>query len=560
MKTMQRYFLILFSIFSMSFGAFAQAPEPDVLIRAAEDEMARTVTQLQLRDYGKPYFVEYGIEDEEVFSVQAKFGAITASGINRARNASVQIRLGNYDFDNTNLYTTGTLASSVNLALDDDYDSIRHDLWLISDAVYKSSIEQMSSKKAFLQNNTVEEKLPDLSHEKLVVSIEVRRKLEIDQAKWEAFIRSLSAIFRKYPEITDSSVSFYARLENRYLINNEGTKIRVPTFLISLNVYAEATTPEGLKLTPSCHIYARSFDKLPSETQITKTVEKMADDLTKLRNAPAFAETYIGPVLFTDRAAVQLFSQLLAPNLDVARPPLGSNSDAETGPFAERVNRRVLPASISITDDPTLTEINGYDLIGSYTLDRQGVEAKPLTIIENGILKNQLASRVPTKRYPTSNGRARSGYGTPYISNLVVEAKGGKSFAELKQELLNSCKAQDLAYGILLREIDSTFGASGNSLTPPIMAYKVYVADGREELIRNLSIDSFPLRELRQLLGVGSDRFSLNHLNGNGHQGDGIPYSVTAPSILMDELVLRKDTSSKAKPLIMTHPYFNKGN
>ncbi len=554
-----KYFLIFLILVSLSISAVAQvkADDSDILMKALEDEMARTISQLQLKDFGKPYFVEYAASDEENFAVSAKFGALQNSGFDHSRNAAIQVRIGNYDFDNTNLFTSGTLSGFIPLALDDDYDSFRHDLWLGTDAIYKSAIEQFSSKKAYLQNNVVDEKLPDLSKETPTVSIKEKQKLQFDSAKWVKFIRELSALFRKSPQITDSSVSMSVRLDNRYLVNNEGTRLREPNLLIAINIYAETITSDNLKLTPSRHIYARSFDQLPSFEEITKTAETLANDLTKVRQAPIFEETYIGPVLFTDRAAVQLFSQLLAPNLAIVRNSLASQA-TDSGVFAERINRRILPPNISVTDDPTLTEIKGYPLMGGYQFDFQGVPAKPLSLVENGILKTLLTNRAPTKKFAASNGRARSNTGRPFISNLLVTAKDGKNFAELKQELINSCRAQSLPFGIIFREIDTSFFSVGRSLTPPILAYKVYVEDGREELVRNLSIDEFPIRELRQFLAVGNDQFTLNHLNGNGQRGMGTPYSVTAPSVLMDEIVLRKDGSTKSKPLILTHPYFGK--
>ncbi|NJM53234.1 MAG: hypothetical protein HC846_07470 [Blastocatellia bacterium] len=371
-------------------------------------------------------------------------------------------------------------------------------------------------------------------------------------------VRELSAIFRKYPEITESSVSLVARLENRYLVNNEGTRLREPALLISINIYAETITADNLKITPSRHIYATTFEQLPTAEELTQTTEKLAQDLTKIRNAPTFEETYIGPVLFTERASVQLFSQLLAPNFADERRPLSARGDDGGGVFGERINRRILPPSLSVVDDPTLTEYKGNPLIGTYKFDAQGVPAKPIQVVENGILKTLFSTRVPTKKSPKSNGRARSGFGGAFISNMIVEPKEGKSFAELKQELIASCKAQSLPFGMIFREIDSSIFSSGNSLSPPILAYKVYVEDGREELVRNISIDDFPIRELRQLLAVGNDQMTLNHISSTGQRGIGVPYSVTAPSVLMDEIVLRKDTSTKSKPLILTHPYFDK--
>lgn len=550
-------FLLSVIISVCSISAFSQT-NSDVLIRAMEDEIGRSMTQLQLKELGKPYFVEYGVSDVESFVVSAKFGALLGSGSDNSRSASIQVRIGDYEFDNTNLFTTGTLSSSLPLPQDDDYDAIRHDFWLATDAIYKSSIEQISSKRAFLQNNVVDEKLSDLSREQPTVSIQPRQKLQVDGAKWEKIIRDLSAVFKKYPEITESSVSLIARLENRYLVNNEGTRLREPSLLISINIYAETITADNLKITPSRHIYSTTFDKLPTAETLTQTAEKLAQDLTKVRNAPIFEETYIGPVLFTERASVQLFSQLLAPNFADERRPLSARSDDGGGVFGERINRRILPPSLSVVDDPTITEYKGNPLIGAYKFDAQGVPAKPIQVVENGILKTLFSTRVPTKKSPKSNGRARSGFGGAFISNMIVEPKDGKSFAELKQELIASCKAQSLPFGMLFREIDSSFFSSGNSLSPPILAYKVYVEDGREELIRNISIDDFPIRELRQLLAVGNDQMTLNHISNAGQRGIGVPYSVTAPSVLMDEIVLRKDTSTKSKPLILTHPYFDK--
>ena len=512
--------IVLFSTVPNELLSQTKTPEIDILFAAMRDELNRSLNELELKDFGKPYFIEYGISDVYSFSVSAKFGALQGSGIEHSRSANVQVRLGGYEFDNTNLFSTGSSGFSTGLVLDDDYDSIRRDLWLATDSAYKSAIEQISSKKAFLQNNVVDEKLPDLTREQPISSIQPRQKLVVQSEKWEKLIRELSAIFKKFPDIINSSVTMFARQETSYLLNNEGTTLREPSLLISINIYADTATIDNLSISPSRHIYAKSFEAIPSDEEIKRTVETLAEDLTKLRKAPIFNETYIGPVLFSDKAAVQLFSQLLAPNLADERPPLSSRR-AESGVFAERMNRRILPPSINVLDDPTVGEVNGRKVIGNYEFDEQGVPAKPLKLVENGILKTLLSTRVPTKKIPQSNGRSRAGYGRPFISNLIVEPKEGKSFSQLKEELIDSCKAQSLPFGIILREMDSTFFLSGSSLSTPILAYKVYVDDGREELIRNISIDDFQVRELRQILSVGSDQNTMNSVLGNGQRASG---------------------------------------
>jgi predicted Zn-dependent protease len=528
----------------------ANGKDENVVIRALQDELKRSMDQLKLKDFEKPYFIEYVVEDEDGIEIESKFGGILNSSRQRKRTLFTQVRIGSYEFDNSDEYSN-SFRLPLPMPLDDDYTAIRRSAWFVTDFAYKQAIDQLASKKAAKQSEPEEdeeEKFPYLSKEEPVIAVEKRGTLQADQEKWEKQVRAWSAMFRKFPEVQDSTVSFYARYVNRYLINSEGTRVLEPRFLIALNVYAEALTTNNIRLTPSRHIYAKSFDDFPSTEEINGVINNLAQDLTKLRNAPQFEGKYIGPALFTERAAVQLFLQLLAPNLDNAG-------------LVERLDRKVLPTFLSVIDDPTQKKVGNFNLIGDYKLDAQGVAAKPLTLVENGVLKTLLSTREPTKEFPRSNGRGRSsgsGNVQAIISNMFVQAKSGKSFVELKQQLIEACRAQGLSYGILFREIDSTFAPDGNELTVPIMAYKVYVEDGREEIIRNTDIFDLSVRELRQILAAGNDAHAFNILIGNGHQGEGIPVSVVVPSVLLDEIDLRKDTSAKERPMILTHPFFSK--
>ncbi len=544
--------ILILSLLITSAAAQSTAETPDALLQALEDEMNRSTSALQLKDFGKPYFVEYAVDDAELFAVEAEFGALQYSGFDRSRTASIQVRVGSYDSDNTNLYAAGAMTEMVPLVIDDNYDSIRHDVWLATDLAYKSAIEQFSNKNTYLRNNAIDEKLPDLSRERPINVIGPRGKLRIDAANWTNFIRKLSNVFRGYPEVSDSHITLSVRSSNRYLINNEGTRLRQYSFFIILTVYAEARTADNLKLAPSKQFFAKSIEDMPSFDEIQRETEALARDVTALRKAPSLDEVYVGPALFTDRAAAQLFSQLIAPNLGAERLPAASRN-GNIGIFSDRLNRRILPPALSIVDDPTVTVLNGQKLLGAYNYDEQGVAAEAMAIVEDGILKRLFTNRVPTKYRETSNGRARLNFGRTFVSNMIVGAKGGKSFAELKKELVDACRAQNLPFGLLFREISSTPFLSGHSLSQPIQAYKVFVEDGREERVRNLSFDAFPVRELRQILAVGDEAFTINEILGSGQSGGGVGYSVSAPSILLDEIVLRKDSSTKSRPVIVTN-------
>jgi predicted Zn-dependent protease len=318
----------------------------------------------------------------------------------------------------------------------------------------------------------------------------------------------------------------------------------------------------------------------------------MAEELTALASAPVLDE-YIGPVLFTGQAAAELFTQVLAPHLAGGRPPLSNmpqmSQMTSSGKLAQRINRRVLPRKITIVDDPTRTEYNGSPLIGSYTIDDQGVISRPVKLVEKGILKSLLMSRRPSKKILQSNGHGRGSLmATPgtQIGNLLISTENGKTYRKLKKELIKMCKEQSIDFGLIVKTVDdpSLTGAdeeelarymsqgtqSESPLPPPLILYRVNVKDGKEELVRGITISELTVRDMKYIAAVGNDSYILHrfvspggHLMGGvfmyyaskGQSSMGVPVSVAAPSVLFEELEFNKGAVKRKKPPIMTRPH-----
>jgi predicted Zn-dependent protease len=260
-------------------------------------------------------------------------------------------------------------------------------------------------------------------------------------------------------------------------------------------------------------------------------------------------------VLLTGQASAEMFARVLAPNLYGQRAALGARGAAYVSDLADRLNRPVLPPSFSVVDDPFRKRVGSTELIGQYEIDDQGVPAQRVSLIEDGLLSNMLMSRRPGKDRLGSNGHGRSGYPgreTTQIGNLFVTAKEGKSYEELKQELIALAMTERLQYGIVIRSVNPS--ASG-PLGAPVLVYKVYVADGREELIRGGSPGSIPVSSLRHIQAAGNDVYVANRLTGT--QGAETPVSVIAPSVLLEEMELIRPTVAQQKPAILTHPFFD---
>ena len=557
-------FLCLTLLSSAAYRSQDAGTAADPVMRAMADELKRSVSELQFKDLEKPYFIQYNILDQERYHASATFGALTASDLSRARILQAQVRVGDYDFDNSEFVTgpgfQGPPPAGITnqTVIENSYDSIRHALWLATDAAYKQSVEQLARKRAFVQNKVRGDQIPDFSKETAVTVVTPRRGLQTDKGRWEKQVREWSAVFKNFPEIQESNVSLDAQLTHRYLVNSEGTRTLQPSMLVFIEVDAETEAPDGMRLRHWIPFNAGSFDQLPPVEEITKGIRQLAADLTALRSAPVLDADYSGPVMFTGQASAEMFARVLAPNLSGQRLPLSDQQQAQTArsELLDRMNRPVLPRFLSVFDDPTTQRIGDQELLGHYQVDDQGVPARRVSLIEQGVLKNFLMSRRPGKDMPQSNGHGRSGVPgreTAQIGNLFIQSSEGKSYQDLKQELIKMCRDENLPYGILIKALD----ADGRSpIGMPVLTYKVFVADGHEELIRGAFAQGIPIRSLRQIEAVGNDAFVVNRLAGSNDLPT--PTSIVAPSVLLEEMELKRPNGTQQKPSLLTHPYFSK--
>ena len=569
----------------------------DVLLRAMRDELVRSMDTLQLEDLEQPYFIEYAVVDTESTAIEATFGASLRNDRTHQRSLRVDVRVGSHELDSSefiagrSFFRFGRFPRD--LVRDDDYDALRHDLWLATDAAYKEALEQLAQKRAFLQNRVQDEPVPDFSVERASMLIEPPAESAFDAEAWQGTVRRLSGVFREYSAIDESSVTLRVQSGHKYLVNSDGSVVRQPASLAVLHARAATRALDGMRLKHFAPFYGRSVEDLPPEAEMEAAVRNMASELTALAAAPVVRD-YIGPVLVSGQASPEFFVQLLGAQLSGHRPPLIEDERMAammpSSNLANRLNRRVLPASFDVVDDPTQTSFAGETLIGSYVVDDQGMRSQPVTLIERGILRTLLMSRRPGREIPRSNGHGRAGpFGsaTAQPGNLLVRAEGGLSAEALKAELIDLARDAGLDYGLLVTVLDdpritgndvsgraSIFalmrgGMPQSQLTSPVLAYKVYVEDGREELVRGLGFRDVSVQSLRDIVSSGEDQYVSNRLLesdgggllpgfGTSRGAEGIPAAVVAPSVLFEELEIERVGGLQQAPILMGHPYFRR--
>jgi TldD protein len=556
--------------------------ESDKTLHAMHDEMERARTRLQLPGVEKPFYLEYRLMDLDVRAVTSTFGALISTSTTRNRFMSVDVRVGDYHLDSSNFISEdgfqGFLGSTGEVGIDRDYNSLRQDLWLATDQAYKQAVTQMSLKQSFLRSLTKPPEIDDFSQAAPLVKIDAHAEPDWTSRNWEDESRAASAALINFPHLSGTRVNYYMIYVTYYLMNSEGTTIRSSRSLAAVEAALDTTADDGMSLHDYYAVYVTKPADLPDPSAVGASLTQTATELMTMRQSPLMQD-FTGPVLFDPPAAGSLLAQALAPSLSGARPPLSTMPAFDEimermggrSEWSGRVNTRVLPANVSLIDDPTLKEFNGQPLLGNYEIDDEGVKAQRVEVVENGSLKNLLMSRRPGPDFSASNGHARSALLSdtrPLASNLFLQANGGLDQTALKKKFLDACRDDGHEWCLEVKKMDnpalssirqedfSDFlggiaGGVASGLRIPLVVYRVYVSDGREEMVRGGHIEGLQLRAIRNILGIGDDEtvfpymqntqggFAGTALGEFGSANGGIPSTVVTPSLLLDEIEFR---------------------
>jgi len=300
---------------------------------------------------------------------------------------------------------------------------------------------------------------------------------------------------------------------------------------------------------------AETVEGLPAQAEMEAAVRELGKSLEALRNAP-LTEPFDGPAILSGRAAAVFFHEVLGHRLEGQR----QRGDEEGQTFTKEVGKEVLPTFLSVTDDPTLTHFGKTWLSGSYEYDDEGQKAHPVDLIQDGVLKTFLMSRLPIASFANSNGHGRGSTGhvpTGRQGNLIVTSTKAVPEAELRTQLIEEAKKQGKPYGLYFEDISSGFAVTQRRSPQafeviPLVVWRVYV-DGRpDELVRGVSIVGTPLAAMKSILATGEKREVFN--GECGAESGTIPVSAVAPAILLEDLETQKQQQGTARPPILPMP------
>jgi predicted Zn-dependent protease len=526
---------------TLTLGIDAPLAQDTPVLAAMTDELARSMKQLRLADQPAPYFIEYEVEDRAATRVTARFGALVEDLTGRSRVLRVGVRVGDYSFDSS-LFTApgaggGVVAlsadGSTTAPLDDDYDSIRRQIWLATDAAYKRAVSLFARKKAAFQNRATAEAVPDFSREEPTQTVLKGYPLTFVNRDWPERTRQISTVFKDFPMIENGEASVADTRGTRYYLNSEGTKVVAPIEIASVRVVAEARADDGNMVRDLFTLVEKQLADLPPVSELVARARQTAERVKAQRTAP-IGEEYTGPVLLEGQASAELVAQALVPALQARR---GSESAGRGGgrggpppvtPFHRRIGLRVLTEPFSVSDTPSLREFNGRPVPGSYQVDDYGIRAKDVSLVEKGRLVTLLTGRAPLRGLLKSSGHTRGG--DVLASVLQVQSSEAIPASELKGKYLELLKTQDRSSGYIIRSIANPNDASGGGGAVLLDVVKVS-RDGKEEVVRGVRLGGAAPAAFRDLLDASRER-TLHSYRGTNTDA----VSIIAPNLIFEEL------------------------
>jgi len=520
------------AVAAKSLAAAHAAANGDPLLEALLTELERSRAQLKMDQVAAPYYIEYRVSDVQEFLSEAAFGAQRESQNVHVRLLRVVVRIGDYKQDS---YFSEGMGQTQILPLDNDPIALRHQIWLATDEAYKDAGQALTQKQSILKQFTADDHpVDDFAKAPVVTLVQPLASLKVDEAGWKKTLEDATNLYRVYPEI--QSLSAFARfsLLNEYLVNSEGTVTRTGRNTYSVQLSASTQAPDGMRLARSPAWTVAKYDELPTRERLLQYSREALDTLKALRNAPIVDEEYRGPVLFEADAADDVVAGLIGGNVLGRKPQLGA-PNRTTGSFATSYKSRVLPTFIDVVDDPTMKDFQGKSVIGGYEVDSEGVRAQPVNIVDKGVLTNYLLGRQPIRDFPASNGHGRGAPATPPGPNLgvlLLKSTEAKSLDDLKKTMMERVNTAGQTFGYRV----VTMGGAA-----PRLLYRVYAKDGHEELVRGAVFSELDLRALRSdLSAAGNDPLVSNRVGG-------VPTTVICPSLLFDELQVKRADTSKDK-------------
>ena len=392
-----------------------------------------------------------------------------------------------------------------------DVNAVRRAVWNTTDNSYKDALNVYAQKQNYLSQHPLPLEYANINDLTLPKASSVKESIvadmqDIDMPQLESLVVELSSVFKNYPRLFDTSVSFDVAQMNTMRITNTGLEVNSSQQVLTMTVEASTQSEDGTPWNDKLVLSYQLPDFLKNMNGLKERINTFAADLMALRDAPVLDEEYNGPVMFEEMASVYSLSDPVIAAVNASHALQPADDD-----FGKKIGQDIIDKRISAVNYSDRREYNGVPLMGAYSVDADGiVPEKELLLVENGILRAQLNNLRPTPFTKNSTGSYRftinPSVPTPEISFGSLHIKAVDTTADEKMEkiLLKSAKKAGLknTYVVSLPE--------GYSL---IRLYRIDTKTGQRTLLRTDNMVQSKQSQLKELVAVSAAEKVVNAAN-----------------------------------------------
>ena len=519
---------------------------------------------VQLKQKPVPaYFMSLRMQDSQTLAITSAFGSSVVND-DHSRFIVPNIRIGskeldNYKFENQGIddpNNRGASGDAVCLS-GGPLRQYRDEIWNSAMNRYKTAVRRYEEATAKSRTDAeFEDKAPCFSDAPVESYYEAALSpWVVDTLAWKNKLNKVSSVFKECRMLEDGSVNVEFSTLRTYIVNSDGTSVVQNRRCVRIMLSAMILATDGMQ----CPLYEVFFGfseaELPSEEVLVAKAHDLVERLLALREAP-LADPYAGPAILSGSASGVFFHEIFGHRLETHRMKKGGET------FKRMVGEKVLPASFSVYCDPTQNYYGKQALNGSYKYDDEGVKARKVQNVENGVLKDFLTCRIPIDGFPSSNGHGRASGGNDPVarqSNLVVETSQPYTEAQLREMLIKEARNQGKEYGYFFRTVTSGFTITDylNAFNvTPVEVFRIYVDGRKDELVRGVNLIGTPLSMFSNITAAGDTPSTFT--GACGAESGWVPVSATSPYIYVSKVETQRSINQKMVPPALKLPEYTK--
>lgn len=535
------------------------ANNPVDLTQVLSSELKRNLDFL-IKAEPAAYYISLEVTEVESHDMTASLGSLLSSNGRKRRRLDCMVRVGSPAFDNYRV-TGGDrqiLSTSAELPVENDEAALRRIIWREIDRAWRAAAQRYIKARSSASLANAETTLPDFSVEKASKGTITAPPFKFKAPEWETRIRKQSAAAAAYG-VLSATVSLSVRREERTFVDSEGSQITHGRSFATWGAASRAKAQDGQDLSASESFEAADVSGLPKDEALTEAARKTAMLVTSLLRAQP-VDPYVGPAILSGKAAGVFFHEIFGHRVEGHR----QKDETEGQTFTNSLGKPVLPPFLSVLFDPTRRSAAGADLNGWYAFDNEGRPARPVRVVDKGILKSFLVSREPVKGFPVSNGHGRRQPGFEPIarqSNLIVESDKRVSDAELRRMLIDEVVRQGKPYGLYFESVTGGYTTTRRRglqafTVIPLVVYRIY-PNRPPELVRGVDIVGTPLASFEKIMATGDTDGVFNGYCGA--ESGQVPVSAVSPALLVSEIEVQRKPAPTDRPPLLPRPMVSGG-